>query len=436
MSFLIPAAIIAATGGFFWLAQPGRPLQTAGPGCAGCHIRSALQWDGPAAAAFSKGVHALNPHRVFPGGRTDATNAGNSHDSNRTANEDRKFRAAECLSCHAAAHATWADSAHGRAFTNPIFQHAFERDRKAWCLNCHAPLWDPRRDGDAAQIAQSPDFSALYAEGINCVSCHVRKGEIHSATDYAQRPQARLFHPVQFDAGLERDAFCAGCHQFNFVHSLEPFAVYEGDEHPMQNVVRESRETNGALYPAGCTGCHYADGDHSLKSEGVRQLREKLRIEITTLASRNSRTSTQATPNASQAAGERNVKADDLRASSAGYSVRLDLSMPRIAHHFPTGDLFRILSFYIYDTGGREMYRYDFRKEVRVVDRAVISDTTLKPRPDQFGASAAVLAQVPRRPARCEIVYRLQGAIDPDIAEDFEDPGILRESVYDGSCGE
>ncbi|MCR9140624.1 MAG: cytochrome c family protein [bacterium] len=412
------------TGGFYWLSQPGRPLQTAGPGCAGCHIRTTLEWDGPAAAAFSKGVHALNPNRVFPGSIPQSATAHQEPSAQFASFKADSFRAAECLSCHASAHEAWEYSAHGRAFTNPIFQHAFERDRKAWCLNCHAPLWDARRDGEAASIAEEPDIGALYAEGINCVSCHVRDGEIHAATDYSKKPDVKLFHPVRYDPGLARDSFCAGCHQFNFVHELEPFTVYEGDEHPMQNVVRESRESNGALYPAGCTGCHYAQGDHSLKSKGARRLRDKMVIEIATTR-----------PGAARPAKDGPDGEDGQRANRQ-YSVTLKLSIPRIAHHFPTGDLFRILSFYIYDAQGGELYRYDFRKEVRVVDRAVISDTTLKPRPDEYGAHATIQARLARRPARCSVVYRLQGAIDPDIAGDFKDPAILSETVYEGSCGD
>lgn len=380
--------------GLYHLAGPPadqRPLAYYGAGCVGCHVRSALNLDGPATAALSKGVHPIHLRGV----------AG----SRGPGAKDFPLSSAGCRGCHTTAHAAWSNSAHGRAFTNRIFQHAFERDRKAWCLNCHAPLWDPERDGSPEVIAEHALSAAVanadYAEGVSCVACHVRDGEIWSATDYSQS-DVELFHPVRHDPGLANDEFCAGCHQFNFVHELEPFTVYEGDEFPMQNVVREAAMTNGDLYTDGCVGCHYTDGDHSLKSEALPALRDKLRIRLTQ---------------------------PDAR------SVRLDLRMPRLGHHFPTGDLFRILSYYIYDARGELLYRYDFRKEVRVIDRAVISDTALKPRPGEPGASRTIAATgLKRAPARCLLVYRLQGAIDPEIEADFTDPGILRETIYDGDC--
>jgi hypothetical protein len=406
---MILAVALLALGTIYATAsEPGRPLQYYGTSCAGCHLRVALEWDGPATAALSKGVHPIMAHliaskpSVDANGRTQATRVPRTADA--------------CRACHADTHKNWSTSAHGRAFRNPIFQHAFKRDRKAWCLHCHAPLWDPAADGTAEQVAERPDFEAGYAEGINCVACHVRDGGIVGLTDYTNS-KAELFHPVRPDPGLRGKEFCAGCHQFNFVHNLEPFAVYEGDEHPMQNVVREAAMTNGDLYPAGCLSCHYAGGDHSLKSEGRAALREKIRIELHTTA-----------------AIDRPASQHEHAGESAAYRVRLELSMPRLGHHFPTGDLFRILSFYVFDAAGRTIYRYDFRKEVRVIDRAVVQDTTLKPRPNEPGASRIVEATVVRKPARCLVVYRLQGAIDPEIARDFADPGVLRETIYDGAC--
>ncbi len=373
------AAGLLFAAGLYFLVQPGQPLQTLGPGCVGCHLRTSLKFDGPAAAALSKGTH---PVRV-------------------RAEDPAILRSAECSGCHKKVHASWRASAHGRAFTNPIFRHAFERDRKAWCLNCHAPLWEPGADGPAraAEIASTPDDLALYAEGVNCATCHIRDGGIVGKTDYP--PGAELFHPVRYDPGLRRETFCAGCHQFNFVHTLEPVALYEGDEHPMQNVHRELSDLGRA--DLSCVGCHYANGAHNLKSGEIERLRDKIKVVL----------------NSSEAAG--------------GYRTRLGLTMNGLGHHFPTGDLFRVLSFYIHDRSGAELFRYDFRKEVRVIDYALIADTTLKPAPGSTTATATVETTTRVRPARCLLVYRLQGAIEPEIAKDFE-PGILREIVYDGPC--
>ena len=386
---LLLTLLVAGVGVYLTaVARPGAPLQYYAAGCVGCHIRQGLELDGPATAALSKGVHPIQVGLSI------------APDDTRHA----VLRSDQCRSCHTDTHAQWQTSAHGRAFRNEIFQHAFARDQKAWCLNCHAPLWNAQRDGTAVQIAKTPDFDAAYAEGIGCVSCHVREGQIVGLHE-PQNNQSQ-FHPVRVDKGLADGEFCAGCHQFNFVHHLEPFAIYEGDEHPMQNVVREMASTNGALYPDGCVSCHYQAGNHSLKSEGKATLREKLHVKFALEQTNN---------------GER-------------HQLNVHVAMPRLAHHFPTGDLFRILSVVALNRSGAELYRYDFRKEVRVVDRALLQDTTLKPEANEPGASRTLTARLHERPTRCLVEYRLQGAIDSEIEADFHNPEILREIVYDGPC--
>lgn len=393
--FLIFIIIACGIITVFYYSRPGRPLQRLMPGCIGCHVRVTLELDGIAASRFSKGTHPINVAKIRP-----------------LKNIDKKYwkifkkedlTGQTCALCHDEVHARWQKSAHGRAFKNEIFQHAFHRDRVGWCLNCHAPLWQPD-SMNAEAIADAPDMEAVYAQGITCVVCHLRDGMITSATDYKGK-EDKLFHPVRYDPHFKSESFCAGCHQFNFTSEIQPLVVYEGDEHPMQNVVQEFRQTNGALYPDRCAGCHFDEGDHSLKSEGEYDLSRKL---LLNLVSR--------------------------KINSRLYHLKLQLEMPRLGHNFPTGDLFRILSFYAYDAEGQLLQQYDFRKEVRVVDREIVQDTTLKPRPDQKGARVALIFEVPAKPVRCKLVYRLQGTIDSEIEQDFSDRSVLYDILYDGDC--
>ncbi|MCB1303584.1 MAG: hypothetical protein KDK37_04880 [Leptospiraceae bacterium] len=372
--------------------------------CLTCHVLGAL--DGPAADGFSQGMHPVASssldHPFF----------------------DRS--SAQCQSCHASNHAAWKESAHGRAFTNPIFQHAFQRDQKAWCLNCHAPLWEPK-SMDAAEIARNPDFSALYAEGINCVTCHVRNGTIVGPDDYEGR-ENQLFHPVQYDPGMRSESFCARCHQFNFVAKLHPILQYE-DSPAMQNTVAEFRQ-HFRGDGKNCVDCHYKDGSHSLRSQD-KPLSDRLTLAMRTVADGgNDRPSIPA---------DQKSNANEQIAGKPGTTkkapVRFDwsLRMDGLGHHFPTGDLFRILSLYAYDSRGRLLYRYDFRKEVRVVDRTLISDSTLRPQDGNYVAQKSRSVFLDGSPVRCELVYRLQGSIESEISKDFS-PGVLRKTIYSGPC--
>ncbi|HBS06271.1 MAG TPA: hypothetical protein DEA96_14985 [Leptospiraceae bacterium] len=401
----LPLLLVALTGLLLFLGllasvkQPqvdsfqavSHRLQGLAPGCAGCHFRVKFALDGPGAAGLSKGIHSIRQelleHPFF------------------------EPRSGDCQGCHAGNHSSWQSSAHGRSFTNPIFQHAFKRDKKAWCLNCHAPLWDPE-SMDASKIASNPDLKELYAEGINCAACHIRDGTIVGPTDYSGR-ENDLFHPVTYDPGLAKETFCAGCHQFNFVEELEPFTVYE-DDAVMQNTVQEFRNHRESLprnMQKSCIDCHF-ESDHALVSQhGKGSSLSHLQIYVS----------------------RENRKPGAYTEAQKRYRIHWTIEMRNIGHHYPTGDLFRILTLYAFNASGKEIYRYDFRKEVRVVDRTLIRDTTLKPEPGTYRAKRSQSAFLSEKPIRCELVYRLQGSIEPRIQAHFK-PGILRRVIYAGPC--
>ncbi|MEQ8350786.1 MAG: multiheme c-type cytochrome [Leptospiraceae bacterium] len=399
---LLSLVILALSTGILLLASPARQtvaprlsgaqiygkIQGLGPGCAGCHLSVKLGLDGPAASGLSKGIHPVRKklleHPFF------------------------ELDSRECTGCHTKVHKSWNDSAHGQSFSNPIFQHAFKRDKKAWCLNCHAPLWEPD-SMDPEQIARDPDFRALYAQGINCATCHIRNGAIVGPTNFSGREE-ELFHPVTYDPGLGRETFCAGCHQFNFVDKLEPFVVYANDM-AMQNTVAEfteHRKTLPSNLKKQCVDCHFSP-EHQLKT--AIQTSSTPEIELTLKLERLYQ-KTEKTNN---------------------YRLTWSIQMNNLGHHYPTGDLFRILTLYAYDSSGNEVYRYDFRKEVRVIDRALVRDTTLKPEAGSMIArrNSEVFLSVPAK--RCELVYRLQGSIEPKIHSEFE-TGVLRKTLYSGPC--
>ena len=65
------------------------------------------------------------------------------------------LRARSCRGCHSEAHADWAPSRHGLAWTNAIFQREYKDRPLEWCVHCHAPLREQlaevRRGGGAAR---------------------------------------------------------------------------------------------------------------------------------------------------------------------------------------------------------------------------------------------------------------------------------------------
>lgn len=157
--------------------------------------------------------------------------------------------AGTCAACHADAHADWAASRHGRAWTNPIFQREYRDNRLTWCVHCHAPLRE--------QLAEVKQGGGPFAdEGVTCAVCHLRGGRM-----IARRRSPRSPHDTETRADYGGPAFCAGCHQFNFP-IIEPSPgggpgeVTGYTSHPMQDTV--AQHARGPLAHRACGDCHRA----------------------------------------------------------------------------------------------------------------------------------------------------------------------------------
>lgn len=114
-----------------------------------------------------------------------------------------------CESCHPAQARENAASAHGRAWSNPLFQLSFVANgQRRWCVGCHDP-----QGGERA---------------IGCTVCH--------------------------DATFTKvtDAACVSCHQFKAPE--QHFVALA-----MQDTVEEWRRSASK---EGCVDCHFADGNH------------------------------------------------------------------------------------------------------------------------------------------------------------------------------
>ncbi len=153
-----------------------------------------------------------------------------------------------CATCHAAIVEEWSTSRHALAWTNGIFQREYSVRPQEWCVNCHAPLTTQQRDLDGVAAAQ----------GVDCATCHVRRGTLVSARKAPSSP-----HQTIEDASFGTPAFCADCHEFTFPVFGARGAATRMTEHPMQNTVSSFRAGPYANERAGCLTCHGSRHGHA-----------------------------------------------------------------------------------------------------------------------------------------------------------------------------
>ncbi|MBL8034516.1 MAG: hypothetical protein JNJ69_12480 [Leptospiraceae bacterium] len=368
------ATLTLLAGVNYWIASrhPGVSVPTAITSCIPCHIRVKSETDGIAASRFSKGSHPVNAAKIRP--------------------EKLSLDARDCGKCHQFEYTTWHESVHARAFTNHIFAHAVQRDREAWCLNCHTPLWS----GNQADVERiigwlakggiaRTQMPAFIEQGITCAVCHIRDGKIIGSGKKSRDPTGKK-HEVTVDKNLRTEKFCAGCHQFSFPAEVKPVVVYQ-HEPAMQNVVAEHLSLRKLYSDKRCGDCHYKGADHSLHQTTGEDMREKFQIR---------------------------VKRRIHKPGEITYTLRT----PPIGHHYPTGDLFRAVRLTLFDKQGNELYREEFRKEVRVVDQQLISDTTLRSAKVGESASVTKTLTLSAEAARCELNYHLQANIEPTLEKE------------------
>ncbi len=216
---------------------------------------------------------------------------------------------------------------------------------------------------------------------------------------------SRSFHAVYKDPEMSSERFCAGCHQFNFVKDSDPFIQFEKSP-AMQNTIQEHRGTFAHAGGMTCRSCHFKNGDHSLHGTAADDMRKQIQVAFELKRS---------------------------RPTEGPFRLKARVRITNLGHAFPTGDLFRVFSLYAYDARGRELLKYDFRKEMRVVDRFLIKDTTLKPKPGKLHAGRELTFALRDRPTRCLAVYRLQGGVEPELMHELP-LSILRRKYYDGPC--
>lgn len=216
----------------------------------------------------------------------------------------------DCATCHREIAEEWRGSEHAGAWTDPTFTAAFRVEPLPFCVRCHAPLAE---DGTTR-----PDERSAR-EGVSCAVCHVREGQVFAGASGGGGGASGSPHAVTRDAWLGASGYCGGCHQFGFPLP-EGWRGPPPRRPPMQDTLGEwltaSRGTGET-----CQGCHMpwrvgADGRRwrSHRFPGARDasmLREAVRVAI------------------------------EAERDGDGVTVRATLSLGRIGHAFPTGDVMR-----------------------------------------------------------------------------------------------
>ena len=205
-------------------------------------------------------------------------------DLDTTSDEPVWTDASECADCHQEAAEQWSASRHSVAWTNDLMQAGFVAEARLFCVYCHAP--------STAQVAEVTANMATYRalsptapphgaapgallpepkaeEGISCVVCHLRNGEVLSANP----PDPESPHPIRTDPTFGTEAACVTCHQFPAPSFVDGRTI--PSDQPMQATVAEWEAWRAETGERDdCTDCHMPykrDGalkisDHHIRS--------------------------------------------------------------------------------------------------------------------------------------------------------------------------
>jgi hypothetical protein len=226
----------------------------------------------------------------------------------------------DCAACHREIAREWAASLHKGAWTDDVFQSAYQIEPMEFCRNCHAPL-SPR--------GHTPRGLAA-SEGVSCAACHVRDGMVLSSGAGRGDAEGTVApHPVRADARFGRSEYCAGCHQFNFPAERSPGGPLFDTHMPMQDTFGEWQRSDHARRGTQCQDCHMpwrtaADGTR-YRSHAFVGGRDP------SLLSRSARVEVRAT-----------------RTADRRVAVRATVVPTDVGHAFPTGDLFRRLELSVW----------------------------------------------------------------------------------------
>lgn len=299
-----------------------------------------------------------------------------------------------CGSCHPRQFEDWQTSLHAHAMGPGLLGQLIDmdpadRESHQACLRCHAPLaeqaeqvaaWITGNNADTAMARRDgvPD-RPLYNQGLICVACHLREGEIYGpprrdgSGDRDQGPHGGFRTSTAF----EDSRFCAACHQFE----ADGFAL---NGKLLENTFAEWRASPQAAAGQSCQSCHMPDRRHLWR--GIHD-----RATVLTGVE---------------------INLDGITTTGPALAARLTLTNSGVGHYFPTYVTpLVVMESVQLDSGGAPIP--DTRQQ-RIIARQVsmdlskeLSDSRLAP-----GETARLDYRAPRHPRAVSLRLAIQ--VEPD----------------------
>jgi len=244
----------------------------------------------------------------------------------------KKWTNEYCGTCHKAEFEQWSKSRHAVSGTTHNFEVEFlepDGGRQQHCLNCHAPR---NPTGELFPTEEPIGIDAAYKEqhswvkdGIDCLTCHVRNGEVLVTRNSAKAAAA---HPIRVAPELGKAEFCAGCHQFSFKSHVLPDGYFGQLQQASFEEFLDFRANGGA--ETSCQDCHMPDGDHTIPGGyDDEMLRSAVDLDIRA----------------------------EWKESLRQVFIEVDISAGHVGHRVPGGEHFRFLTVHtsVNDGDGKEV---------------------------------------------------------------------------------
>ncbi len=191
----------------------------------------------------------------------------------------------ECQDCHQAIQSHWANSGHGQAFSDPLFQEAWTKQGKPLdCLACHTTGYDPatgtwQDEGVSCSMCHypasinHPDMVIMPTDisSRHCGECHLETYTDWQSSGHGQEDLACIRCHNPHTSNLKRSSaqeLCQSCHadESHFydetTHAQSGMLCTDCHLHVAAGVMGEGharREHTFAVSITTCVDCH---GDH------------------------------------------------------------------------------------------------------------------------------------------------------------------------------
>jgi len=203
---------------------------------------------------------------------------------------EKNLKPEACAQCHTEQFNDWKKSLHAHAYSPgligqfPGMGHGEGND----CLKCHAPLAEQKYISNSDMLDSLRDklkepvgFSesgklnekslSLRHAGVTCAACHVRGwerfGPPQRETGAVGKVAGASHGGFTATRDFEKSNFCASCHQFPQAYAI--------NGKPLENTVKEWKESRFSREGVQCQSCHMPDRKHQFRGIHDREMTQK-----------------------------------------------------------------------------------------------------------------------------------------------------------------